>query len=172
MFKTGLPEDILIYFLAPKSDVFAMRRALKPLRMSRSTLQNERKFYTDWDIHHRSQNLAGEDGRTPLCMAAGLGRCLELLLADRRVDPNLADEDGRTPLCMAAFVGEDRYVEHQTERNGGQSRRARALPRAGEARQTEDSGGQSRSVRALPASGPCGQGRRQGPKGYSGNEVL
>ena len=60
MFKTGLTENILVIFLRPKSNIYAMRHAIKPLRLSRQRLENERKFFEDWKINHRSQTFYDE----------------------------------------------------------------------------------------------------------------
>ena len=60
MFKTGLTENILVIFLRPKSNIYAMRHAIKPLRLSRQRLENERQFFEDWDINHRSQTFNDE----------------------------------------------------------------------------------------------------------------
>lgn len=40
----------------------------------------------------------------------GEDRCVELLLADPRVDVNQVDSEGHSPLYIAATLGEDRCV--------------------------------------------------------------
>ena len=60
MFKTGLPDDILVIFVGAQQNMYALRHAVKPLRMNRKALENERQFFKDWNINHRSQTFYDE----------------------------------------------------------------------------------------------------------------
>ena len=60
MFKTGLPDAILVIFVGPQQNMYALRHAIKPLHMRRKVLETERQFFKDWNINHRSQTFYDE----------------------------------------------------------------------------------------------------------------